>query len=174
MAGKVDIIKDVDGKNVVFIQDIRFKGRQHIEWEEVKTFLKEYVGTCHEIIETSDKIYIGSDFPEELKGSIDTTKAYGGNAKAKANATQEIPILLSYATNRRWKENMKVKHNVDAKHGWYRYTSRFAIPIYDNEGEIIKYSIYRIEMLVRHASDDKLYLYDMVNTKKEKETKYPT
>lgn len=24
-------------------------------------------------------------------------------------------------------------------------------------------------MLVRHASDDKLYLYDMVNTKKEKE-----
>ena len=63
---------------------------------------------------------------------------------------------------------------MDAKHGWYRYTSRFAIPIYDNEGEIIKYSIYRIEMLVRHASDDKLYLYDMVNTKKEKETKYPT
>lgn len=70
---------------------------------------------------------------EEIKGAIDTTKSYGGNAKAKANATQEIPLLLSYATNRRWKENLKVKHNVD----------------------------------------DKLYLYDMVNTKKEKETKYP-
>ena len=30
------------------------------------------------------------------------------------------------------------------------------------------------EMLVRHASDDKLYLYDMVNTKKEKETNTPS
>jgi len=29
-------------------------------------------------------------------------------------------------------------------------------------------------MLVRHASDGKRYLYDMVNIKKEKETKYPT
>ena len=38
---------------------------------------------------------------------------------------------------------------------------------------MMEYSIYRIEMLVRHASDNKMYLYDMVNTKKEKETKYP-
>lgn len=36
-------------------------------------------------------------------------------------------------------------------------------------GRLERYNIYRIEMLVRHASDDKLYLYDMVNTKKEKE-----
>ena len=77
MSGKVDVVSDVDGRHVVFIQDIRFKGRQNIEWEEVKSFLKEYVGSCHEIIETSDMIYIGSDFPEELKGSIDTTKSYG-------------------------------------------------------------------------------------------------
>ena len=30
-----------------------------------------------------------------------------------------------------------------------------------------RYNVFRIEMLIRHASDDKLYLYDMVNVKKE-------
>ena len=135
MTGKLNIFNEADGKSVIFIQDIRFKGRQNIEWEEVKNFLKEYIGTYYEIIETSDVVYIGSDFPEEFKGSIDTTRLRGGNAKAKANATQEIPLLLTYATNRRWKDNLKTKHNVDAKYGWYRYTSRFALPIYD-DGEL--------------------------------------
>lgn len=173
MKQNVDIVLDIDGKSIVLIHDIRFKGRQNIEWEEVKHFIKEYVGSCYEIIETSDKVYIGSDFPEELKGSKDTARLYGGNAKAKANATQEIPLLLEYATNKRWNENYKLKHGIDAKYGWYRYTSRFALPVYENM-ELVKYNIYRIEMLVRHASDNKLYLYDMVNVKKEKETKYPT
>ncbi len=53
--------------------------------------------------------------------------------EAKANSTQEIPLLLENATNKRWSENFKDKHGVDAK----------------------------------------LYLYDMVNVKKEKETEYP-
>ena len=173
MKQNVEIVLDIDGKSIVIIYDIRFKGRQNIEWEEVKKFIKEYVGSCYEIIETSDKVYIGSDFPEELKGSNDTARLYGGNAKAKANATQEIPLLLEYATNKRWNENFKSKHGVDAKFGWYRYTSRFALPVYENK-ELIKYNIYRIEMLVRHASDKKFYLYDLVNVKKESETKYPT
>lgn len=165
---------DIDGKKVVFIPDIIFRNRQNIEWEEVKEYLKKYIDKNYEVLETSDVVYIGSDFPDELKGSIDTNRLYGGNAKAKANATQEIPLLLAHATNKRWKDNLKEKHNIDAKCGWYRYTSRFALPIFDNRKEIIKYSIYRIEMLVRHASDGRLYLYDMVNVKKERETKYPT
>lgn len=48
------------------------------------------------------------------------------------------------------------------------------MPVYTAEGILERYNIYRIEMLVRHASDDKLYLYDMVNTKKEKETNTPS
>lgn len=169
-----NVVEEIDGKNVVFIRDIRFKGRQNIEWEEVEQYLKKYIKTHYEVLETSDVIYIGVNFPEELKGSLDTQKLYGGNAKGKANATQEIPLLLKYATNKRWKENFGAKHNADAKYGWYRYTSRFALPIYNNDNELVKYNIYRIEMLVRHASDNKKYLYDMVNIKKEKETKYPT
>lgn len=169
----INIINDENGNSIVIINDIRFKGKQHINWEEVEVYIKEYVGCCYEIIETSDKIYIGSDFPMEFKGSIDTTRLKGANAKAKANAAQEIPLLIENATNKRWNDNYKIKHNIDAKYGWYRYTSRFALPIYTNDGELERYNIFRIEMLVRHASDDKLYLYDMVNVKKEKETEYP-
>lgn len=170
---KSNIIQDEKKNNIVVVDEIRFMGRQNIKWREVEDFLKGYIGNHYEIIDTSDLVFIGTDFPEELKGSEDTKRLKGTNAKAKANATLKIPLLLKYATNKRWQENYKTKHGIDAKHGWYRFTSRFALPIYANDGEIEKYSIFRIEMLMRHAADGKLYLYDMVNVKKEKETGTP-
>ena len=133
MDKKISVISDLDGKKIVVISDIRFKGKRNINWEEVEQYLKEYIGDCYEVVETSDQVYIGSDFPGELKGSGDTKRLYGANAKAKANATQGIPMLLQCATNRRWQENFK-------------------------------------EMLIRHAADGNLYLYDMVNIKKETST----
>ena len=133
MDKKISVISDLDGNKIVVISDIRFKGKRNINWEEVEQYLKEYIGDCYEVVETSDQVYIGSDFPGELKGSEDTKRLYGANAKAKANATQGIPMLLQCATNRRWQENFK-------------------------------------EMLIRHAADGNLYLYDMVNIKKETST----
>lgn len=116
-------------------------------------------------------MYIGAEFPKELKGSVDTERLLGANAKAKANATQGIPMLLQCATNRRWQENYKGKHKIDAKYGWYRFTPRFALPISNNDtGKVERFNIYRIEMLIRHAADGNLYLYDMVNIKKETST----
>lgn len=97
----------------------------------------------------------------------------GSNAKAKANAATELPELLKYAVNKRWQENFKDKHGADAMYGWYRFTSRFAMPIYSDHEELLRYNLYRIEMLIRHGSDNKLYLYDMVNIKKEKEAGTP-
>lgn len=171
MDKKISVISDLDGKKIVVISDIRFKGKRNINWEEVEQYLKEYIGDCYEVVETSDQVYIGSDFPGELKGSEDTKRLYGANAKAKANATQGIPMLLQCATNRRWQENFKGKHNVDAKFGWYRFTTRFALPVYNNDtGDLERFNIFRIEMLIRHAADGNLYLYDMVNIKKETST----
>lgn len=168
---KYNVISDLDGKKIVLISDIRFKGKRNINWEEVEQYLKEYIGDCYEVVETSDQVYIGSDFPGELKGSGDTKRLYGANAKAKANATQGIPMLLQCATNKRWQENFKGKHNVDAKFGWYRFTTRFALPVYNNDtGDLERFNIFRIEMLIRHAADGNLYLYDMVNIKKETST----
>lgn len=170
----VNIIRDEAGQSIVIINDIRFKDRQHIDWEAVEKYLLEYVGENVEIIETADVVYIGTDYPKEVKGSEDTRRLKGTNAKAKANATTETIGLLQYATNKRWQENYKSKHGTDAAFGWYRFTSRFALPVYSDRGNLERYNIYRIEMLVRHASDEKLYLYDMVNIKKEKETDTPS
>ena len=163
----VNVIRDEQGNPIIIINDIRFMGRQGIDWKAVEELLWEYVGKEYEIIETADIVYVSDDFPDELKGSIDTVRLRGAQAKAKANASTQIPMQLKYATNKRWQENFKEKHGTDAQYGWYRFTARFALPVYSNNGELERYNIFRIEMLVRHASDNKLYLYDMVNVKKE-------
>ncbi len=170
MQESFNFISDAEGHTVVIVTDIRFKGRRGIDWQSVQNYVKKYVGQNYKILESSDVVYVGADFPEELKGSDDTMRSRGGNAKAKANATTVIPTLLEYATNKRWQENYKSKHGYDAKFGWYRFTTRFAMPVYDETNELSGYNIFRIEMLIRHASDGKLYLYDMVNTKKEAST----
>ena len=114
---KCTVIYDIKNNPIVLIKDIRFKGKRNINWNEVEKYVKEYVGSCYEVIETSDKIYIGSDFPNELKGSEDTKRLKGANAKAKANSTSELPMLLKIAKNKRWQENFKNKHGMDANMG---------------------------------------------------------
>lgn len=76
-------------------------------------------------------------------------------AKAKANMTQGLPQIIEVASNCRFQENMKEKHHGDAKKGWYRYTSNFALPVYDEKGGLQRYNVFRIEMLVRHSQDGK-------------------
>ena len=51
--------------------------------------------------------------------------------------------------------------------GWYRYNTRFGIPVYDEDGNLERYNIFSTRMLVRCDADGKLYLYDLVRTKKE-------
>ncbi len=51
---------------------------------------------------------------------------------------------------------------------WYRYDTRFAIPVYDDVGELVRYNIFKPRILVRHAKDGKLYLYDIIRTKKKR------
>ena len=111
--GNIEIIRDEEGKYLVIVNDIRFKGRQNINWKEVEQYLKEYIGTYYEILENAERIYIGADFPNEFSHSKDTKNLKGTNAKAKANVSQAI-------------------------------------------GE-----------LIRHDKDGKMYLYDVLRTKKE-------
>lgn len=46
---------------------------------------------------------------------------------------------------------------------------RFALPIYNDDGELVRYNIFSAKMLVRYAEDDKKYLYDLQTIKKENE-----
>ena len=164
----VNIIYDTDGKKIVLINDIRFRGKKREEWEEIKKYLIEYIGNYYEIQESSDKIYIDKDFPDEYVSSESRIALKGAVAKAKANASQGIPELIQIATNVSFSENTKKKHERDAKLGWYRYDVRFALPVYDDKsGELVRYNIFSARMLVRHAEDGKKYLYDLLAIKKE-------
>lgn len=168
--GNIDIIRDADGNKIVMINDIRFKGKRRIDWEDVEAYLRQYIGDFYEIVESADMVYIGSDFADEFSGSKDSARLKGTLAKAKANAAQEIPQLIETASGKRYKDNLAGKHAHDAKYGWYRYDSRFALPVYGSDGEVERYNIFRVEMLIRHAENGKMYLYDLVNIKKETST----
>ena len=159
------IICDADGNKILVINDIKFDGRNP-DWEQVEELLKEYVGKYYEIEESSDKIFIGTDFPDEYAHSNDTKSLRGSNIKAKANAVSGIPEMIRIATNQDYSDNNKSKHKSDARNGWYRYDTRFALPVYRDDGELLRYNVFRARMLVRHAKDGELYLYDFLNIKK--------
>ena len=170
-AGKVkrnvSVILDADGNKIVVINDIVFKGKRSISWEEVEKYLKRYVGDIYSIAEDNEIIYIGSELPSEYAGSVYTKKLKGADAKAKANAAQAIPEMIEIATNGVFEENRKAKHGRNAKNGWYRYDTRFALPVYGEDGNIERYNIFRGRLLIRHASSGRKYLYDILEIKKE-------
>ena len=168
MDRNISINTDLNGRKVVMINDIRFKGKRKIDWTDVENYLKKYIGKIYEIENTQDKIYIGKDLPDEFSGSEDTSRLKGALAKAKANAAQVIPELIEIAINKRYKENLSVKHKANAKYGWYRFDSRFALPVYDEKGEVERYNVFCVGILIRHADDNRKYLYDLVNIKKKR------
>lgn len=165
-SGNVRIIKDPENNKIVLINDIRFKGKRKIKWDEVKEYLKGYVGTSFEIEESAEKIYIGNEFPEEFSESKSTKSLMGANAKAKANSASVIPELIQIATNPSYEKNRDVKHNKNAKFGWYKYDVKFALPVYEND-VLVRYNIFNARLLINHAANGKRYLHDILAIKKE-------
>jgi len=167
MERKVNVVEDLDGNKIVFIHDIRFKGKRSVEWDDVEGYLRQFVGEMYTIEDTKDMVYIGADLPDEYTHSNYTKILKGANAKAKANAAQGLPEMIEIATEREFEENRKEKHINDAKYGWYSFVTRFALPVYGEAGEIERYNVFRAAVLIRHAMDKKLYLYDIMKIKKE-------
>lgn len=165
MDSKMNVEED-EGR-IVIIKDVRFKSRRVIEWNTIEKYLKEYIGQCYEVVDTAEKIYIGKDFPDEFSHSVDTKRLKGANEKAKANMISVIKELIQIATNKKEYPDFENKHKSRAKYGWYRYDTRFGIPVYDEMGELIRYNIFKARMIVRCDKDGKLYLYDFVRIKKE-------
>lgn len=167
MKRNVDVIKGADGNSIVMINDIRFKGKRAVNWDDVKMYLKNYVGNVYRVIDTEDVVYIGNDLPDEYTGSVYTYSLRGMAAKAKANAAQGIPELIEIATGKYFRENRGDKHKRNAANGWYRYDSRFALPVYDDNGQVNRYNVFHVSLIIRHAKDGKMYLYDIIDVKKE-------
>ena len=78
------------------------------------------------------------------------------------NVSQGIPELLRIAQGKYFRENKAAKHKRNAKYGWYRYNSRFALPVFGDNGEIHRSNVFNVAMLVRHNTDGKAYLYDIM------------
>ena len=163
----VSVIKDALGHNVVMINDIIFRGKRGIKWIDVEEYLRQYVGEFYTIAETNEVVYIGTDLPDEYAHSEYTHILKGTNEKAKANAAQGLPELIITATNMEHTDNSKAKHKKDAKYGWYKYESRFALPVFADNGEVERYNVFHVAMILRHDKDGKKYLYDIMNIKKE-------
>ena len=72
------------------INDIIFKGKRQIDWDDVERYLRQYVGEFYEIADSGDIVFIGKEFADEYTGSNDTARLKGTLAKAKANS---IPVL---------------------------------------------------------------------------------
>ncbi len=165
-----NIVVDTQGHKIVVIHDTIFRNRQNIAWCDVEKYLQQYIGEVYTIIENNEKIYIGKDLPDEYAHSSYTAKLRGSLAKTKANAAQAIPELIEISTNKTYSENMKEKYKLSAQYGWYRYDSRFAMAIYNNSGEVERYNVFRVRLIIRHDADGKNYLYDIINIKKEPST----
>ncbi len=167
MERNVNVIKDINGNNIVVINDIRFKGKRSVKWDDVKKYLETFIGEFYEIADTKDIVYIGSDLPDEYTGSKYTYSLKGTAAKAKANAAQGIPEMIEIASGKQFRQNREKKHQWNAKNGWYKYESRFALPVFAENGEVERYNVFHASMLIRHANDGRLYLYDVLEIKKE-------
>ena len=163
----VSVTQDIDGNNIVVINDIIFKGKRSINWKDVREYLKEYIGEFYMIATTGEIIHIGSDLPKEYSGSKYTNSIKGTNAKAKANVATGIPELIEIAVGKHFRKNLEDKHKRDAKNGWYRYDSRFALPVYDDKCKLERCNIFHASLLVRHSNNGKMYLYDIIDIKKE-------
>lgn len=162
-----NIIINGKGQKIVQIDTIIFSSKRKIDWAGVEEYLKKYVGEEYAIDEMDDVIYIGADFPDEYANSRYSTKALGTIGKAKANATQAIPELIKTASDIAFRENSEDKHRVNAKNGWYRCTVRFSLPTCDDKGNVIGRNYFQGRMIIRCDANERKYLYDIIDIKKE-------
>ena len=156
-------------KTIAIIEDIIFMNRQNIPWNQVEQYLKRYIGKEYQVEETGDVIHIAGDFPNEFAESKYTKSLRGAIAKVKANAAQIVGEMIVLAENKRWVENKDNKHAKDAEKGWYRYDCYFAMKVQGSNEAEKRMNFYKATLVVRSALSG-MYLYDIINIKKEAST----
>lgn len=155
-----------NGISVVIIEKSIDASSRNINWNKIEHDLKKYIGQKYKIDETDEIILIASDFPDEFSHSKDTHRLKGKLKKAKAKTSKAIDLLIQSAHNKTHLPYYHNKHGKKAKYGWYRYSINFKTPAYDDFGNTLRYNNYSGYLLVRIASNKKLYLYDIVKIKR--------
>ena len=160
-------VREVGGETMPVL-DIQNDTR---DYKVAETYLKTLVDTEHPfatILVDAQPVYIGKDLPGEYKSSEYTKSLRKATRAVKMQAATNLDEMLLLAENGEWRGNVKDKHKLDAKNGWYRYSTRFAVPVLDIKKAVDHYTVYSGTLLIRNEADGKSYLYDLLDIKKEK------
>lgn len=177
--------KNVDNQSPTADPDIRYSIREIAgtvmpvldtqkdtrNYSVAEAYLKTLVDTEHPfstILMDAQPVYIGKDLPGEYRSSEYTKGMEAKLRSVKMQAATNLDEMLLLAENGEWHENIKEKHKVDAKNGWYRYSTQFAVPVLDIKKSVDHYTVYSGTLLIRNDADGKSYLYDFLDIKKEK------
>ena len=159
--------KEVDGKAIAWIDNHPLTNKQLRDPKAVAALIAEHIGEVYTIIESGQKVYIGKELPKEYTYSKYTQHLRAREHQkyiGKNRAASDLGTIIETATNRRW-EKTRHPNSKDAQHGMYRYDSAFAFAVRTRNGDIDRIVAYDVELVIRHASDGKAYLYDIVNIK---------
>ena len=138
-----------------------------INWKLIKSLLVLLIGKKVVISETKEVIKIDKKFAKEFVSSKYTKGLNNTLKKIKANLSEFIEELIKNASHPKHEDNKETKHNNDAYNGWRKYVSRFTIEVFDaNENKMVLQR-YTCIMVVRCPNYKEMYLYDIVNIKKE-------
>lgn len=160
-------LREIDGK-VMPVLDVQNDTR---DYKVAEAYLKTLVNTEHPfatILMDAQPVYIGKDLPGEYKSSEYTKSLRKATRTVKMQAVTNLDEMLLLAENGEWRENVKDKHKKDAKNGWYRYSTQFALPVLDIKKAVDHYTVYSGTLIIRNDADGKSYLYDLLDIKKEK------
>lgn len=158
--------KTTAGDNVVLIEDDIFAGKPNDvkAHKYIADYIKSHIGEVYTLIESGQKVYLDKDLPGEFTRSKATQ--YLANSRknllnAKYQSTSNIGELIEIATDRRWEKAKHDKHKTDAKYGFYKYKTRFALP---------NREVYTADLVIRNDANGKKYLYDQISIKKDGST----
>lgn len=160
-------IRRLDGQTMVVL-DTQTDTRSH---KAAAAYLKALVNAekpFSTILADTLPVYAGKDLPSEYKGSEYTLGMHRGLREVKMQAATNLDEMLLLAEDGEWRENVKKKHGKDAQNGWYRYKTRFAVPVLNARKAVDHYAVYGGVLLIRNDADGKSYLYDMVDVEKKK------
>lgn len=165
------IAYDQNGDKVSVVDGNIFEGKDKSLSRNkiVKDYISEHIGEAYRIAQDGEIVYIGKDLPGEYVYSKSANSLKKGRKYAKYQVAQNLHELIEIAEEKRFSENKKERHARDAKFGWYRYDSKFAVPKADGK-DGNRYRVYDCSLVIRHDGDGKKYLYDVLIKNESRES----
>ncbi len=158
------IYKDVDGNEIAVIGE-RIVGRRTKDIKRVlDAEIKKHIGQTYEIGDRGELVYIDSAGASEYAGSNYTNKLPNKKFVTKTNATPMIKNVLKVAkfidTDIDHKPTQR-NHGARSKNGFNYYTTKFAVPMLDDNQNIAGYNVYNARIIAAVGHDKKLRLHDL-------------